>query len=104
MKAALAQHITRLYPSRWRSRYGDEFAAVLEESPLTPLLLADVLYHAGRERLDAGRISLKKAFARRRREGVALLIVFSLLYLPSLPFPSATRRGIPAFQPRFLFP
>ena len=25
--------LLRLYPSRWRDRYGDEFAAVLEDQP-----------------------------------------------------------------------
>ena len=38
--------LLRLYPARWRARYGDEFAAVLEERPLGPFDVADVLLGA----------------------------------------------------------
>jgi hypothetical protein len=32
-----------LYPARWRDRYGDEFAALLDEEPVTPRLVIDVI-------------------------------------------------------------
>ncbi len=38
--------LLRCYPARWRARYGDEFAAVLEERPLGPFDVADVLLGA----------------------------------------------------------
>ena len=38
--------LLRLYPARWRARYGDEFAAVLGERPLGPFDVADVLLGA----------------------------------------------------------
>ncbi len=38
--------LLRLYPARWRARYGDEFAAVLDERPLGPFDVADVLLGA----------------------------------------------------------
>jgi hypothetical protein len=38
--------LLRLYPAAWRRRYGDEFAAVLEERPLGPFDVADVLLGA----------------------------------------------------------
>src|SRR3954451_1440112 len=38
--------LLRLYPARWRARYGDEFAAVLEERPLGPFDVADVVLGA----------------------------------------------------------
>jgi hypothetical protein len=38
--------LLRLYPVRWRIRYGDEFAVVLEERPLGPFDVADVLLGA----------------------------------------------------------
>jgi hypothetical protein len=38
--------LIRLYPARWRARYGDEFAAVLGERPLGPFDVADVLLGA----------------------------------------------------------
>ena len=38
--------LLRLYPSRWRARYSDEFAVVLMERPLGPFDVADVLLGA----------------------------------------------------------
>jgi hypothetical protein len=38
--------LVRCYPARWRARYGDEFAALLEERPLSPFDVADVLLGA----------------------------------------------------------
>ncbi|MGH2516987.1 MAG: hypothetical protein ACRDHP_15150 [Ktedonobacterales bacterium] len=38
--------VLRLYPTEWRARYGDEFAALLEDYPLTLFSLWDVLLGA----------------------------------------------------------
>jgi len=38
--------LIRLYPARWRARYGDEFEAILEERPLGPFDLADIVLGA----------------------------------------------------------
>ena len=38
--------LIRLYPAAWRARYGDEFEAVLEEQPLGPFDVADILLAA----------------------------------------------------------
>ena len=38
--------LIRCYPATWRERYGDEFEAVLEERPLGPFDVADVLLGA----------------------------------------------------------
>ena len=38
--------LLRLYPARWRARYGPEFAAVLDERPLGPFDVADVVLGA----------------------------------------------------------
>ena len=38
--------LLRLYPGRWRARYGDEFAALLAERPLGPFDVADLLLGA----------------------------------------------------------
>jgi hypothetical protein len=38
--------LIRCYPARWRARYGDEFEAVLEERPLGPFDVADILLAA----------------------------------------------------------
>ncbi len=38
--------LMRLYPAAWRARYGDEFEAILEERPLGPFDVADILLGA----------------------------------------------------------
>ncbi len=38
--------LLRLYPARWRARYGDEFRALLAERPLGPFDVGDVLLGA----------------------------------------------------------
>lgn len=38
--------LVRCYPVRWRARYGDEFEAILEERPLGPFDVADILFGA----------------------------------------------------------
>jgi hypothetical protein len=43
--------LLRCYPARWRARYGDEFLAILEERPLGPFDVADVLLGAVDARL-----------------------------------------------------
>jgi hypothetical protein len=46
--------LIRLYPRRWRKRYEDEFAALLEEIPLTPLTVLDLLLSALDAHLNFG--------------------------------------------------
>ena len=43
---AMRTLLIRCYPAAWRERYGDEFAAVLDERPLGPFDVADVLLGA----------------------------------------------------------
>ena len=77
--------LIRLYPARWRARYGDEFVAMLEERPLGPFDVADVLLGA----LDAhlhlrglGAASQHaKGFAMSLRIGGYAAIVSGLLWL-----------------------
>ena len=42
----MTKFLIRLYPARWRTRYGDEFEAILEERPLGPFDVADILLGA----------------------------------------------------------
>ena len=77
--------LVHLYPARWRARYGDEFAVVLEERPLGPFDVADVLLGA----LDAhlhlrgpGAASEhRKGFTMSLRIGGYAAIVGGLLWL-----------------------
>src|SRR3954469_3797983 len=80
--------LLRLYPARWRARYGDEFAAVLEERPLGPFDVADVLLGA----LDAhlhlrglGAVSEhRKGFAMSLRIGGYAAVAGGVLWFISL--------------------
>ena len=47
--------LVRCYPARWRERYGDEFLALLEERPLGPYDVADILLGALDARLRSHR-------------------------------------------------
>jgi len=38
--------LVRLYPARWRARYGDEFETILQERPLGPFDVADIVLGA----------------------------------------------------------
>jgi hypothetical protein len=40
--------LVTLYPKKWRDSFGDEFTALLEESPVTPAVVWDVAIHAGK--------------------------------------------------------
>jgi hypothetical protein len=85
--------LLRLYPARWRDRYGDEFAAVLGERPLGPFDVADVLLGA----LDAhlhlrglGAASQHaKGFAMSLRIGGYAAILGGVLWLLGLAATSA---------------
>jgi hypothetical protein len=46
MRPASAARLLRLYPAGWRARYGEEFAALLEEHPSSFKTLLDVLRSA----------------------------------------------------------
>jgi hypothetical protein len=37
-----------LYPRKWRAMFGEEFAALLEDTRLTPRAVADVMINAGK--------------------------------------------------------
>jgi len=45
--------LVRLYPARWRDRYGEEFQAVLEERPLGSHLTAETRRVASLDRFFA---------------------------------------------------
>jgi len=80
--------LVRLYPARWRARYGDEFEMVLGDRPLGPFDVADVLLGA----LDAhlhfrglGAASIHgKGFAMTLRIGGYAAILGGLLWFIAL--------------------
>src|SRR3972149_263884 len=77
--------LLRLYPARWRARYGDEFAAVLEDRPLGPFDVADVLLGALDAHLHLRGLGAasehRKGFAMSLRIGGYAAIVGGILWL-----------------------
>jgi hypothetical protein len=47
--------LVALYPAKWRAEFGDEFAALLEDTRLTPRAVVDVTLQAGRLQAAAHR-------------------------------------------------
>lgn len=92
-----AAWLLRLYPARWRTRYGDEFAALLEERPLGPFDVADILLGA----LDAhlhlrglGAASQHaKGFAMSLRVGGYAAVLGGILWFVGLAAASALKDG-----------
>jgi hypothetical protein len=95
--------LIRLYPARWRARYGDEFEAILEERPLGPFDVADILLGAldAQLRLRGSGAGTQKGtgFSMSLRLGGAAAIVGAVLFPAGLivsslnggsdPFPGA---------------
>jgi hypothetical protein len=76
--------LIRCYPASWRARYGDEFAAVLDERPLGPFDVADILLGALDARLrlrgrDASLHATKGYAMSLRIGGIAAIVGSSLL-------------------------
>jgi hypothetical protein len=94
--------LIRLYPARWRARYGDEFAAVLEERVLGPFDVADVLLGALDAHLHLRGLGVasehRKGFAMSLRIGGYAAIVGGLLWLFVLAA-NALNNGGESFSP-----
>ncbi len=41
-----AEYLVRLYPRRWRERYGDDFLATVGHGPVSPRHVVDILFGA----------------------------------------------------------
>ncbi len=61
----------RIYPRTWRTRYAEEFSALLEETPFTGSALADVLWKGVTMQISDKRVTLTCAAA-----GLALGLAF----------------------------
>lgn len=80
--------LLRCYPTRWRDRYGDEFAAVLAERTLGPFDVADILLGALDAHLHLRGLGAasehRKGFAMSLRIGGYAAIAAGVLWLMSL--------------------
>ncbi len=93
--------LLRLYPTRWRARYGDEFVALLEERPLGPFDVADVLLGA----LDA-HLHLRGLAASQHAMGFAMSLriggyaaILSGLFWLYIPVGNAINNGAESGAP-----
>lgn len=88
LSPAARSWLLHLYPETWRARYGEEFAALLEEYSLTPLSFCDVLLGA----LDAhiapldatGRIL--RMLHRPRRSAITIFCAYIVFVVAGLGF------------------
>ncbi|MBF6604841.1 MAG: hypothetical protein IVW53_04575 [Chloroflexi bacterium] len=80
--------LVRLYPARWRARYGDEFEALLGERRLGPFDVADVLLGAIDAHLRRGGVASasndRKGLSMSIRLGGAAAMVGGLLWFVGL--------------------
>ncbi len=88
--------LVKLYPARWRRRFGDEFEALLEEEPLTPRMALDVVAAAVAAWRDPFPASEEPPMTRTRVQ-VAAAALAALAVLPAtIFFVAVIGRG---FQP-----
>jgi hypothetical protein len=91
--------LIRLYPARWQARYGDEFEAILEERPLGPFDVADILLGAldAQLRLRGSGADTQKGtgFSMSLRLGGAAAIVGAVLFPTGLIVSSASGDPFP---------
>jgi hypothetical protein len=58
----LTRFLVALHPKQWRQRYGEEYAALLDDTPLTASVVLDVVLHAARLRLPPRRVLVAWCF------------------------------------------
>jgi hypothetical protein len=84
----MRRFLIRLYPVAWRTRYGDEFEALLEERPLGPFDVADIVLAAVDARIRPRGVAAAGDHARgvlmTLRIGGVAAIVGGVLWLVSL--------------------
>ena len=78
--------LVRLYPAAWRERYGEEFAALLEERPLSPFDVIDIAFGAIDARVRPHDLALnvaprRKRFMNARIGGIGAIVGGGLLLL-----------------------
>lgn len=94
--------LLRCYPARWRARYGDEFEAILEERPLGPFDVADILLGALDAQLRLRRVGTDiahgRSFIMSLRIGGMAAVIGGALW-PVGFFITAGNRGVGPIDP-----
>jgi hypothetical protein len=93
--------LLRCYPARWRTRYGDEFAALLTERSLGPFDVADVLLGAFDAHLHLRGLGAAsehaKGFPMSLRIGGYAAITGGVLWFSGLSLSSASQGSVPLY-------
>ena len=69
--------LVRLYPRRWRERYGEEFDALLEECLHTPLDVVDILFGAMDAHLELTHETTWRSMNMNNKLRTSILLVFA---------------------------
>ncbi|MEO8230471.1 MAG: hypothetical protein ABI628_12015 [Chloroflexota bacterium] len=90
--------LLRCYPARWQARYGDEFEAILDEAPLGPFDVADILLGALDARLrrrgqSTDIVQRREFFMSLRIGGIAATV--AALIWTVLGFATGSQQGQP---------
>ncbi len=86
--------LVRLYPARWRARYQDEFAAMLDDERLTPCLIADLLKGAVAAHMSPYPPAEELTMTRPRVQLAAALLATLAVFPAAVFFASAIARGM----------
>jgi hypothetical protein len=85
--------LAALYPRRWRDRYGEELAALLEEQRATPALIVDLLRGALDAHLHLGELVPEAPEPALRRAAGTLVQALALALLAVAAMTKATEDG-----------
>jgi hypothetical protein len=86
----MIRFLLALHPRAWRARYGEEFTALLESSPVTPAVVLDVLRNAARQHAASHAAAMHAATALVTSvvvevTAVHLHLTADILWLPKTP-------------------
>jgi hypothetical protein len=81
VKGGMARRMVRLYPRTWRDRYGEEFLAMLEESPASVRDFLDVAFGALDAWLRPQVASERRLVMVERMRGSVLLVLWAWAFL-----------------------
>ena len=99
--------LLRCYPARWRTRYGDEFEAILEERPLGPFDVADILLGALDAQLRLRRVGADiahgRSFSMSLRIGGLAAILGGVLTMTAIVLGTGMVRDVEPIVPGILF-
>jgi hypothetical protein len=90
----LIRALVALYPAKWRAEFGDEFAALLEDTRLTPRAVLDVTLQAAKLQAAAHRRLVFAIAAALWSAGLEVLAVHDHLTANILWAPTAPARAI----------